>query len=141
LTRSTVDESEVSPHDALGRVLGSRVRGMGLGVVPSNTFKNLRLHSSNFISSSSSSISCPSSNQWQAKYNNLELTFKAYMIMKEGSIPEELAGFFTSEIVSINDQKMIKNVIYYLEKCISRFFELFTLVSRFLVANKKVYYC
>ena len=111
MTQSTIDESEVSPHDVLGRVLGlehsSIVRGMGLGVVPSNTFKNSRLHSSNFISSSSSSISCPSSNQWQAKYNNLESTFKDYMIMKEGGIPEEMASFFTSETISINDQNMI----------------------------------
>ena len=47
LTQSIVDEYEVSPLDAVGRVLGlehsGRVRCMGLGAVPSNTFRNTRL--------------------------------------------------------------------------------------------------
>ncbi|XP_020231520.1 uncharacterized protein LOC109812059 [Cajanus cajan] len=98
LTQSIVDESEVSPLDVVGRVLGSehsgRVRCMGLGVVSSNTFRNTRLRVSS-LSSSSSGVAFPSSNQWQEKYNNLESAFKAYMIMKEGRIPEELASYFT----------------------------------------------
>ncbi|KAH1233056.1 hypothetical protein GmHk_09G025579 [Glycine max] len=75
LTQSIVDESEVSPLDVVGRVLGlehsGRVRCMGLGVVPSNTFRNTRLQASS-LSSSSSGVAFPSSNQWQEKYNNLE---------------------------------------------------------------------
>ncbi|KAH1198427.1 hypothetical protein GmHk_18G052013 [Glycine max] len=75
LTQSIVDEYELSPLDVVGRVLGlehfGRVRCMGLGVVPSNAFRNTRLRASN-ISSSSSGVAFPSSNQWQEKYNNLE---------------------------------------------------------------------
>uniref|UniRef100_A0A151UET9 DUF4218 domain-containing protein n=1 Tax=Cajanus cajan TaxID=3821 RepID=A0A151UET9_CAJCA len=75
LTQSIVDEYEVSPLDVVGRVLGpehyGRVRCMGLGVVPSNTFRNTRLRISS-LSSSSSSVAFPSLNQWQVKYNNLE---------------------------------------------------------------------
>nr|KYP42605.1 Ankyrin repeat-containing protein At5g02620 family [Cajanus cajan] len=86
LTQSIVDESEVSSLDVVGRVLGpehsGRVRCMGLGVVPSNTFRNTRLRVSS-LSSYSSGVSFPSSDQWQEKYNNLESAFKAYMIMKE----------------------------------------------------------
>ncbi|KAH1212816.1 hypothetical protein GmHk_14G040910 [Glycine max] len=79
LTQSIVDESEVSPLDVVGRVVG-----------------NTRLRASS-LSSSSSSVAFPSSNQWQEKYNNLESAFKAYMIMKEGRIPEELASYFTPD--------------------------------------------
>ncbi|XP_020207897.1 uncharacterized protein LOC109792859 [Cajanus cajan] len=66
LTQSTVDEYEVSPLDVVGRVLGPehsrRVRCIGLGVVPSNTFRNTRFHVSS-LSSSSSGVAFPSSNQ------------------------------------------------------------------------------
>ncbi|KAL2319078.1 hypothetical protein Fmac_032954 [Flemingia macrophylla] len=102
LTQSTVDESKVSPLDVVGRVLGpehsGRVRCLGLGAVPSNTFRNTRLHVSN-LSSSSSGIACPSSSsyEWKKRHNNLELAFKAYIIMKEGRIPEELATYFTPD--------------------------------------------
>ncbi|KAL2340918.1 hypothetical protein Fmac_008858 [Flemingia macrophylla] len=111
LTQSIVDESEVSPQDVVGRVLGpehsGRVRCIGLGVVPSNTFRNTRLRVSS-LSSSSSGVAFPSLNQWQEKYNNLESTFKAYMIMKEGRIPEELASYFTPE-THPNDASSVPN--------------------------------
>ncbi|KAL2336569.1 hypothetical protein Fmac_011015 [Flemingia macrophylla] len=100
LTESTIDEYEVSPLDVVGRVLGlehsGRVRCMGLGVVPSNTFRNMRLRVSN-LSSSSSGMAFPSSSsyEWKERHNNLESAFKAYIIMKEGRIPEELATYFT----------------------------------------------
>ncbi|KAL5184451.1 hypothetical protein HKD37_17G048147 [Glycine soja] len=106
LTQSIVDEYEVSPLDAVGRVLGlehsGRVRCMGLRVVPSNTFRNTRLRASS-LSSSSSGVAFPSSNQWQEKYNNLESAFKAYMIMKEGRIPEELASYFTPDQTHVSN--------------------------------------
>ncbi|XP_014618132.3 uncharacterized protein [Glycine max] len=112
LTQSIVDESEVSPLDVVGRVLGlehsGRVRCMGLGVVPSNTFRNTRLRASS-LSSSSSGVAFPSSNQWQEKYNNLESAFKAYMIMKEGRIPEELASYFTPDQTHPNDASSVPN--------------------------------
>ncbi|KAH1214188.1 hypothetical protein GmHk_14G041972 [Glycine max] len=66
LTQSIVDESEVSPLDVVGRVLGlehsRKVRCMGLEAVPSNTFRNTRLRASK-LSSSSSGVAFPSSNQ------------------------------------------------------------------------------
>ncbi|KAH1246387.1 hypothetical protein GmHk_06G016481 [Glycine max] len=112
LTQSIVDESEVSPLDVVGRVLGlehsGRVRCMGLGVVPSSTFRNTRLRASS-LSSSSSGVVFPSSNQWQDEYNNLESAFKAYMIMKEGRIPEELASYFTPDQTHPNDASSVPN--------------------------------
>ncbi|XP_057457263.1 uncharacterized protein LOC130748127 [Lotus japonicus] len=112
LTQSTVDESQVSPFDTVGRVLGverhGRVRCMGLGAVPTNTFKNsgLRLSSLSFSSSGATSSS---SRQWQEKCTNLENAFKAYMIMKEGKIPEEMAQFFAPES-HVNDIGSTSNI-------------------------------
>ncbi|XP_027912523.1 uncharacterized protein LOC114195941 [Vigna unguiculata] len=106
LTQSTNDESEVSPNDVVGRVLGAehsgRVRCMGLGVAPTNSFRNTRFQLSNLsIASSSAATSSTSSDQWQQKYTNLESqiqttlgALKAYMIMKERKIPDELTAFF-----------------------------------------------
>ncbi|XP_015162718.1 uncharacterized protein [Solanum tuberosum] len=46
LSQSTMDESQISPNDAVGKVLGKehsgRVRCLGLGVVPSKIFKQVR---------------------------------------------------------------------------------------------------
>ena len=102
MTQSTEDESE-APHDAVGRVLGpehsGRVRCMGMGAAPTNTFRNTRLRLSNL----SNSIASSSSTNWQEKFVQLESqvqgtmnALKAYMISKEGRILEELAGFFGS---------------------------------------------
>ncbi|KAJ1393757.1 hypothetical protein SESBI_34719 [Sesbania bispinosa] len=103
---STTNESEVSPNDVVGRVLGpehsGRVRCMGLGAAPTNSFRNTRLRLSDLsLASSSTATSSSCSNQWQQKYTNLESqvqttlgALKAYMIMKEGKIPDELAVFF-----------------------------------------------
>ncbi|BAT97602.1 hypothetical protein VIGAN_09109900 [Vigna angularis var. angularis] len=46
------------------------------------------------MGSSSTATSSASTNQWEQKYMNLEGALKAYMIMKEGKIPDELATFF-----------------------------------------------
>ncbi|XP_020208611.1 uncharacterized protein LOC109793555, partial [Cajanus cajan] len=102
MTQSTTDESEISPNDVVGRVFGpehsGRVRCMGMGAAPTNTFRNTRLRISDLSLSSSnvaSSSSC--SNQCKQKFNLLESqlqgtlnALKAYMIMKEGKIPDEL---------------------------------------------------
>ncbi|KAF3642825.1 putative F-box protein-like [Capsicum annuum] len=112
-----MDESEVSPNDVVGKVLGKehfgRVRCLGLGVVPNRSFKQTRPHFCG-MSSSSSNSSCSSNcqenyiqmlnaqKQCQENYkemvnsHNLMINaFKAYMIMKEGTILEQFAGFFT----------------------------------------------
>ncbi|KAI5437987.1 hypothetical protein KIW84_023933 [Lathyrus oleraceus] len=74
LTQSTNDESIVSPNDVIGKILGpehpGRVRCLGMGATPSYTFRNTRFR----LSDSGA--------------------FKAYIIMKEGRIPNELVGVF-----------------------------------------------
>ncbi|XP_058746067.1 uncharacterized protein LOC131618935 [Vicia villosa] len=101
LTQSNVDESEISPNDVVGRVFGpehsGRVRSMGMGAAPTNTFRNNGVRLSN-LSNSSTSASTSSSNFWHEKYMNLEsqvqnnmAAFKAYIMMKEGKIPDQVA--------------------------------------------------
>jgi len=65
-TQSTNDESEVSPNDVVGKVLGpehfGRVRCMGLGAAPTNSFRNTRFQLSDLsIASSSAATSSTSS--------------------------------------------------------------------------------
>ncbi|KAG5629525.1 hypothetical protein H5410_001242 [Solanum commersonii] len=99
-----MDESQISPNDVVGKVLGKehseRVRCLGLGVVTSEVFKQVRLHFGG-ASASSSEGSCSSQcqenhNQMMNAHNQMMNAFKAYMIMKEGMIPEQFAGFFAS---------------------------------------------
>ncbi|CAL0299396.1 unnamed protein product [Lupinus luteus] len=82
LTQSNNDESKASPHDSVGRMMGpdhyERVLTMGMGVVPTNTYRNTTLRASNFGTSSSSSY-----NDWRERCNNMESTFKSYIIMEE----------------------------------------------------------
>nr|XP_009797931.1 PREDICTED: uncharacterized protein LOC104244240 [Nicotiana sylvestris] len=126
LSQSTVDESEISPNDTIGKVLGKehfgRVRCLGLGAVPGRAFRQTRPHYSDLNASSYNNGSCFS--QCQKKYNqmlnahnqiqenyremmnintqmmnaNTQMmnAFKVHMIMKEGRIPEEFAGIFVS---------------------------------------------
>ncbi|WVZ05120.1 hypothetical protein V8G54_018466 [Vigna mungo] len=93
LTQSTTNESEVSPNDVVGKV----VRCMGLGAAPTNAFRNTRLRLSDLSLASSTIVPSSSSNEWKQKYNYLESTLKAYMIMKEGKIPNEFTSFFDSQ--------------------------------------------
>nr|XP_016442113.1 PREDICTED: uncharacterized protein LOC107767581 isoform X5 [Nicotiana tabacum]XP_016442114.1 PREDICTED: uncharacterized protein LOC107767581 isoform X5 [Nicotiana tabacum] len=111
LSQSTVDESEVSPNDVVGEVLGKehsgRVRCLGLGAVPSKVFKHARPRFGG-MNASSSDASClnhcqenynkllNAHNQSQENYKQMMNAFKAYMIMKEGTIPEQFAEFFAS---------------------------------------------
>ncbi|KAH0750871.1 hypothetical protein KY290_030103 [Solanum tuberosum] len=104
LSQSTMDESQISPNDVVGKVLGKehseRVRCLGLRVVPSKVFKQVRPRFSG-ASASSSEGSCSSQcqenhNQMMNVHNQMMNAFKAYMIMKEGMIPEQFAGFFAS---------------------------------------------
>ncbi|XP_027774860.1 uncharacterized protein LOC114078365 [Solanum pennellii] len=100
LSQSTVDESIISPDDAVGKILGKehsgRVRCLGLGVVPTRVFKQARPR---FSGMNASSVSCPSN--CQENYNKLlnshiqmMAAFKSYMIMKEGALPEQFVGLF-----------------------------------------------
>lgn len=93
------------------------MRCLGLGAIPSRSFKQTHPHFGG-MSSTSSNSSCPSNcqenyiqmlnahKQSQENYkemvnsHNLMMNdCKAYMIMKEGTIPEQFAGFFTSPTV------------------------------------------
>ncbi|KAG5578421.1 hypothetical protein H5410_058555 [Solanum commersonii] len=95
-----MNESIISPYDAVGKVLGKehsgRVRCLGLGVVPTRVFKQARPR---FSGMNTSSVSCPSN--WQQNYNKLlnshnqmMSAFKSYMIMKEGTLLEQFVGLF-----------------------------------------------
>ncbi|KAH0642335.1 hypothetical protein KY290_033928 [Solanum tuberosum] len=84
----------------LGKEHSGRVRCLGLGVVPSKVFKQVRPRFGG-ASASSSEGSCSSQcqenhNQMMNAHNQMMNAFKAYMIMKEGMIPEQFAGFFAS---------------------------------------------
>ncbi|KAH0698754.1 hypothetical protein KY284_012969 [Solanum tuberosum] len=103
-----MDESEISPNDDVGKVLGKehfeRVRCLGLGVVPSKVFKQIRPRFGG-ASASSSEGSCSSQcqenhNQRMNAHNQMMNAFNAYMIMKEGMIPEQFAGFFASPSIN-----------------------------------------
>ncbi|XP_025608052.1 uncharacterized protein [Arachis hypogaea] len=114
---------EVSPNDAVGKVLGpehsGRVRCMGMGAAPTNTFRNVRSRLNGMtISTNSAGSSSPTTAAiLQEKINNLESDLhnsqqkvtslesklqqsfdmmKAYLMMKEGGIPEALVGFFSN---------------------------------------------
>ncbi|XP_018631360.1 uncharacterized protein [Nicotiana tomentosiformis] len=104
LSQSTIDESQILPNDVVGKVLGKehsgRVMCLGLDHVPSRVFKQVRPHFGG-TSSSSTEGSCSSQcqhnhNQIMNAHNQMMNAFKAYMIMKEGTIPEQFAGFFAS---------------------------------------------
>ncbi|KAH0679420.1 hypothetical protein KY284_020505 [Solanum tuberosum] len=104
LSQSTMDESQISSNDVVGKVLekehSRRVRCLGLGVVPNKVFKQVRPHFGG-ANASSSEGSCSSQcqenhNQMMNVHNQMMNAFKAYMIMKEGMIPEQFDGFFAS---------------------------------------------
>ena len=108
LSQSTVDESIISPDDAVGKILGKehsgRVRCLGLGVVPTRVFKQARPR---FSGMNASSVSCPSN--CQENYNKLlnshiqmMAAFKSYMIMKEGTLPEQFVGLFAPTTTMVN---------------------------------------
>jgi len=104
LTQSSVDESEISLDDVIGRVFGPehsrRVRSMGMGAVPSNTFRNKGVRLSK-LSNISAVASTSSDTDWKAKFTSLESAFKAYIIMKEERIPDEVASFFGPNVSSV----------------------------------------
>nr|XP_018633682.1 uncharacterized protein LOC108948812 isoform X2 [Nicotiana tomentosiformis] len=119
VSQSATDESEVSPNNVLGKVLGKehsgRVRCLRLRAIASKVFRQTRHHFGGINTSSYDNGSCPS--QCEEKYNQIlnagnqsqenyaqmmtahhpmMNAFKAYMIMKEGTIPEQFSGIFVS---------------------------------------------
>ncbi|KAM3325369.1 putative protein isoform X1 [Capsicum chacoense] len=94
VSQSTMDESEVYPNNVVGKVLGKehsgRVRCLGLGVVPSRSFKQTHPRFND------AHKNCQENYKELLNSHNLMMnSFKAYMIMKEGTIPGQFAGFFT----------------------------------------------
>ncbi|KAF3664609.1 putative triose phosphate/phosphate translocator TPT, chloroplastic-like [Capsicum annuum] len=84
----------------LGQEHSGRVRCLGLGVVPSRVFQQVRPHFGGTSASSSGgscSFQCRENyNQMMNSQNQILSAFKAYMIMKEGMIPEQFVGLFDS---------------------------------------------
>ncbi|WMV26148.1 hypothetical protein MTR67_019533 [Solanum verrucosum] len=108
LSQSTMDESIISPDNAIGKVLGKehsgRVRCLGLGVVPTKVFKQARPR---FNGMNASSVSCPSNCQQNYNkllncHNQMMAAFKSYMIMKEGTLPEQFVGLFAPPPTMVN---------------------------------------
>ncbi|KAF3637521.1 putative F-box protein-like [Capsicum annuum] len=104
LSQSVIDESQVSPNDVVGKVLGpehsGRVRCLGLGVVPSRVFKQDRPYFGGTRASSSGGsclFQCRENfSQMMNSHNQIMSALKACMIMKEGTIPEQFVGLFDS---------------------------------------------
>ncbi|KAF3654284.1 hypothetical protein FXO38_15205 [Capsicum annuum] len=84
----------------LGQEHSGRVRCLGLGVVPSRVFQQVRPHFGGTSASSSGgscSFQCRENyNQMMNSQNQILSALKAYMIIKEGMIPEQFVGLFDS---------------------------------------------
>ncbi|XP_070015431.1 uncharacterized protein [Nicotiana sylvestris] len=102
--QSATDESEVSPNDAVGKVLGKehfgRVRCLELGAIPKKYNQIVNAHNQ---SQEKYNRIVNAHNQTQESYaqmmtahHQMMNAFKTYMIMKEGTIPEQFAGIFVS---------------------------------------------
>ncbi|KAJ1427612.1 putative transposase, Ptta/En/Spm, plant [Sesbania bispinosa] len=110
LSQRSEASSEFSLNDVVGVVFGKehpgRVRGLGLGAVPTVEFKHTttRLSGMNFGSSSSNT----SSADLQQKVVTMESQLQAlcvYISAKEGgSIPQELASFFPNSTPQAPDE-------------------------------------
>ncbi|XP_055814686.1 uncharacterized protein LOC129884409 [Solanum dulcamara] len=86
----------------LGTEHSGRVRCMGMGAAPSNTFLNTKRLSELSISSSSYGASSTNSTYLHQKVAHLEsqlegtlTALKDYMISKDGRVPEEFASLFS----------------------------------------------
>ncbi|MED6140542.1 hypothetical protein PIB30_094218 [Stylosanthes scabra] len=93
MTENNLDESVPFVTDVVGKVLGEehsgRVRCMGIGATPTNTFSNAGHHSNQFANPSTlvSSNKC-----CHDEHKSLLTALKAYFLSKEGCIPSEFAG-------------------------------------------------
>ncbi|XLR70160.1 hypothetical protein S83_020832, partial [Arachis hypogaea] len=95
MTQNEKDESGSSTNNAIGKLFGEehsgRVRCLGMGATPTNTFSQF----------ANTSISMSSTNYSQADFKCLESKFdgtltvlKAYFLSKEGRISAELTSIF-----------------------------------------------
>ncbi|XP_057444335.1 uncharacterized protein LOC130736528 [Lotus japonicus] len=102
LSQNVEAYAEISPNDPVGKYHGpehsGRVRGLGLGAVPTVAFKHTttRLSGMNFGSSGASS----SSTYLEKKVENLQSQMQALMAFvcsnQGGNVPQELSAFFTN---------------------------------------------
>ncbi|XP_059278130.1 uncharacterized protein LOC132032517 [Lycium ferocissimum] len=103
------NESEASPDDIIGKLFGpehsGRVRCLGMGAAPSNTFRNTKRLSNLSVSSSNPGASSSTDNTYlHQKVSRLECqlegtlnALKTNMISKEGSFPDEFVGLFAPQ--------------------------------------------
>ncbi|KAH0636179.1 hypothetical protein KY285_035931 [Solanum tuberosum] len=103
MTQGDTNETEVSPNDIIGKILGAehsgRVRCIGMGESPSNTFLNTKHRLSELsIFSSSYGASSTNSTYLHQKVVRLEsqlegtlTALKNYMISKDGEVPEQFS--------------------------------------------------
>ncbi|XP_015161576.1 uncharacterized protein [Solanum tuberosum] len=109
MTQGDTNETEVSPNDTIGKMLGAehsgRVRCMGMVASPSNTFLNTKRRFSELsISSSSYGASSTNSTYLHQKVVHLEsqlegtlIALKDYMISKDGGVPEQFSTLFSPQ--------------------------------------------
>ncbi|PIN00622.1 hypothetical protein CDL12_26876 [Handroanthus impetiginosus] len=92
--------SVISPNDAVGKILGKehprRVRCMGIGATPTSCFGHASCQHHFQSSSSSNRISANAQTEdrlvrVEARLNETLNVLKAYILVKEGRIPDELA--------------------------------------------------
>lgn len=119
------NESEAFPNDIIGKLFGAehsvRVWCLGVGTVLSNAFKNAKQRLSNLSVPSSDHDASSSTNTYlhrkvsRLKYQ-LEGTLsalKAYLISKEGSIPDEFLSLFAPQPQVRNKYTFfVKRIIY-----------------------------
>ncbi|XP_057444615.1 uncharacterized protein LOC130736855 [Lotus japonicus] len=102
LSQNVEAYAEISPNDPVGKYHGpehsGRVRGLGLGAVPTVAFKHTttRLSGMNFGSSGAGS----SPTYLEKKVENLQSQMQALMAFvcsnQGGNVPQELSAFFTN---------------------------------------------
>lgn len=114
LSQNVEAYAEISPNDPVGKYHGpehsGRVRGLGLGAVPTVAFKHTttRLSGMNFGSSGAGS----SSTYLEKKVENLQSQMQALMAFvcsnQGGNVPQELSAFFTNS----TQQVSMENLFY-----------------------------
>ncbi|KAH0661680.1 hypothetical protein KY284_026611 [Solanum tuberosum] len=96
MTQGDTNETEVSPNDTIGKIIGAehsgRVRCMGMGAFPSNTFLNTKRRLSELSISSSSY-----GRVFGVPIRGTLTALKDYMISKDGRVPEQFSTLFSPQ--------------------------------------------
>ncbi|XLS78260.1 hypothetical protein HN51_062485 [Arachis hypogaea] len=95
MAQNEKDEYGPSTNDAIDKVFGEehsrRVRCMGMGATPTNTFRNAnhpsQLANSSISMSSTTNYSKADFKHLESKFDKTLTAFKAYFLAKEGRIP------------------------------------------------------